>query len=214
MALKQQHLCTEKNEIGGYLSNDISQIYKEIIHWIPNLFNLLQCSASKNFVRLTSEIPREFNTFEKRNDNTIKRLTVLFQIVLQRINTRKISSIRKTIERRIEMWNEGNLDEIITEARYHQAKRLVQMNGLTSKRGKYAARVAKFTRMGWIGKASRLLMNENSEASLVYLDHMIRNYCARKISIPPAKGEHVHTECGYERHCTTVYNTTNRDSMN
>ncbi|KAI0982417.1 hypothetical protein GJ496_006598 [Pomphorhynchus laevis] len=25
-AIKQQHLCTEKNEIGGYLSNDISQI--------------------------------------------------------------------------------------------------------------------------------------------------------------------------------------------
>ncbi|KAI0982445.1 hypothetical protein GJ496_011432 [Pomphorhynchus laevis] len=62
-------------------------------------------------------------------------------------NTMKISSIRKTFERRMGMWNEGNLDEIITGTRYHQAKRLIQINGLTSKRGKDAARVAKFTRM-------------------------------------------------------------------
>ncbi|KAI0980111.1 hypothetical protein GJ496_012054 [Pomphorhynchus laevis] len=40
IGIKQQHLCTEKHEIGGYLSNDISQIYEEVIHWIPNLFNL------------------------------------------------------------------------------------------------------------------------------------------------------------------------------
>ncbi|KAI0990182.1 hypothetical protein GJ496_003793 [Pomphorhynchus laevis] len=112
------------------------------------------------------------------------------------------------------MWNEGNLDEIITEARYHQAKRLVQMNGLTFKRGKDVARVAKFTIMGCIGEASRLLMNENSEASLVSLDHMIGETTVREklASLHPRGNMYIQSVC-YERHCTTVYNTTNRDSM-
>ncbi|KAI0988937.1 hypothetical protein GJ496_009664 [Pomphorhynchus laevis] len=71
------------------------------------------------------------------------------------------------------MWSKGNLGEIIKRVKYHQAKILVQMNGLTPKQRKYTVRITKFIRMDWIGKASKLLMNENSGASLLSLDQMI-----------------------------------------
>ncbi|KAI0980110.1 hypothetical protein GJ496_012053 [Pomphorhynchus laevis] len=72
------------------------------------------------------------------------------------------------------MWNEGNLATV---------------NLAT------AATVAKFTRMGWIGNASRLL-TENWEASLVSLDHMIGETTVHeKLAFLYPMGEHVHTEC-------------------
>ncbi|KAI0981862.1 hypothetical protein GJ496_010181 [Pomphorhynchus laevis] len=99
----------------GAIELEIS--FLEVSKWKPNLFSLPQCNESRIFLRDLTNLFNKVDTPEDVAGSALMSVSVLSQCVLQRLPTRKIVLIRKTMARRLRLWSLGNLKELLEEAR-------------------------------------------------------------------------------------------------
>ncbi|KAI0980304.1 hypothetical protein GJ496_005854 [Pomphorhynchus laevis] len=103
------------------MAEQIDDSYKEVIHWTPNIWLLTKCNASEEFVDILSSQYEMANNDEAMNVG-LKSATVICQLLLQKSNSSKTKVIRKCLERRLLLWKERKLQDLIIEARLIQHK--------------------------------------------------------------------------------------------
>ncbi|KAI0986037.1 hypothetical protein GJ496_009813 [Pomphorhynchus laevis] len=109
--------------------------YLKVILRKPKLMHLTRCNASNEFVSILADLYLKSSLSSVESKNALKAATVLCQSVLQKVGSRKISTIRKILERRMWEWKSGHILELFTEAHILQEQKMREIK-LASKNDK------------------------------------------------------------------------------
>ncbi|KAK2563765.1 hypothetical protein P5673_012766 [Acropora cervicornis] len=105
------------------LSNDINNIYDEIVHFRKNIFNILSGRAGKMFIDELTFWLKQLNYILELNSIALKAFMVLPSLILQKpSSTSKSKEHSAAIERRLALWKQGDLNLLMKEVRFTQEK--------------------------------------------------------------------------------------------
>ncbi len=171
--------CSPTNEPvftwGTHDANDFSTIleaaYTEVIHWRKNSFTIPFGNAGKEFVTELAKLYSAFASASALESIALKAATTLPILLLQK--PQKASKAKEHIiclERRLRLWREGNLNDLVLEGRTIQ-RRLPK--GSSSKSKESCAR--SFANLIFAGKckAALNLLTKDSEGSILHLDDLV-----------------------------------------
>ena len=93
------------------LSNDINNIYDEIVHFRKNIFNIPSGRAGKMFIDELTFWLKQLNYILELNSIALKAFMVLPSLILQKpSSTSKSKEHSAAIERRLALWKQGDLN--------------------------------------------------------------------------------------------------------
>ena len=103
---------------------DLDECYQEVVHWKPNLFKLPKGKVGKSFV---TELARLYTAYVLASalESVALKAPVVLPLLLQKPS--KSSKNRdhiSCIERRMPLWLEGELSELLHEGRAIQVRKL------------------------------------------------------------------------------------------
>ncbi len=145
----------------------MNDIYKEVVHWRPRFTRLNRSKAANLFTdaRATSLDPLAGAT---SHSSYMKAAMILPHLAQARTKKSSIST-NAMIARRITMWNQGNFNELLVEARALQARLPVSgRRGANQDPNSFI----ELTKEGKIGKAMRLLEENPKRGVLRLSDHI------------------------------------------
>ena len=99
----------------------IAAAYEEIVHFRPNLFSIPSGAHGRSVVDLSARYLNTFGTNAAGEGIALTALMVCHSLLLQQqVNclTRKVHV--ECLNRRMQLWNEGNIDELVREVRTTQ----------------------------------------------------------------------------------------------
>ena len=150
---------------GSELFNAITRIYDEVIHWRHNLFVVSSGNACSSHVSELARLLQAFADGSSIESVCMKAVTILQVLALQKPSrTSKTRDHIRHLKRRLDLWKEGNLDEILLEGRCSQ-KHLPRPHKGRS-HNKLAKSFQKLMSKGKVNKALRLLSQNNSSGVL------------------------------------------------
>ena len=101
---------------GEKFSKDLDFVYEKIVHWRQNLFLLPTGKSGKKFIR---EMTRLINSWVDNNalkPIAFKAIMVMPALLLQKPSrSSKAKDHAEALSRRLELWDKGNLHELIHE---------------------------------------------------------------------------------------------------
>ena len=98
--------------------------YKEVVAFSPaNLFVPPSCNATKRIIEEKSRLIKEYVNASPIAHIALKTLAIIPHLFFQRThkNAKKSDNIR-AVQRRIEKWNRGEVDELVQEAKAIQSR--------------------------------------------------------------------------------------------
>ena len=111
---------------GDRLSTEMTPIiesaYREVMHWRPNLFVPPSCNSANDFV---SELTTQVKHFVDKTGFEMVSLTAFFllpHLILQLPGCRRSAAKRKAMERRLQMWRNGEIEGLLAEGRALQQR--------------------------------------------------------------------------------------------
>ena len=112
---------------GLHTIQDLSQIinatYNETTKWRKNLFNIPSGATGKRFVEEMTKLINNWNNKSPLANVALKALFIMPALLLQKpFKTSKSKDHVKSLERRLELWAEGDFDELIRECRVIQER--------------------------------------------------------------------------------------------
>ncbi|KAI0980949.1 hypothetical protein GJ496_008979 [Pomphorhynchus laevis] len=98
---------------GGIIHDNASfynptNIYQTVLQWRPNQFHLPQCSAINTFVNILASFYDSVANKAADEKSATKTAVVFCQLILQSVNSSKVSATRKALQRRLQLWHEKN----------------------------------------------------------------------------------------------------------
>ena len=149
------------NIIHQRFCEEINNIYNEVVHFRRNIFNLPSGRAGKHFIEELTFWLKQFNSNSDLNSVALKAFMVLPSSILQKPSaTSKSKEHSVTIERRLALWRQGDLNMLIKEIRF------IQDRFVNSKRARSVEDISRtFVKLAFQGKltsAIKLLDKENS----------------------------------------------------
>ena len=103
------------------LCEEINNIYNEVVHLRRNIFNLLSGRAGEHFIEELTFWLKQFNSNSDLNSVALKAFMVLPSSILQKPSaTSKSKEHSVTIERRLALWRQGDLNMLMKEIRFIQ----------------------------------------------------------------------------------------------
>ena len=142
---------------------NIQQVYDKIVYWRKNIF-MVPGGSGKKFIK---EITRLINlwTGDSPLENiALKAIHVMPALLLQRPNNSKAKDHVAALERRLELWENGNIIELLSE------RQSIQEKLPTGERSKGIAKISvKFKELmhkSNVNGALKLLTNEMSNGIL------------------------------------------------
>ena len=173
----------------------LNAAYNEVVHWRPNLFRVPYGKAGKSFV---SELARLYNSFASKSAMeciAMKAAVVLPILMLQKPSSKsKAKEHNSCLERRLNTWLDGDLDNLLFEGRTLQQRIPKSAPEDNSKRQKRHAR--SFANLMFEGKtkaAIRLLTEESKGGVLRLCDEVDSTRTVRDVLIekhPPGQPAH------------------------
>ena len=167
--------------------------YKEVVAFSPaNLFVPPNCNATKSIIEEMTRLLREYTNSSPIAPFAMKALAMIPHLFFQRThkNSKRSDDI-KAVQKRIELWNKGDVEELLKEARALQ-KRIRGKKGKKS-HGKDKARLfADKIRKGKVAAATRTLETDGEMAGILPLDEATRKTLRDKH--PEAKTAHPDTK--------------------
>ena len=92
--------------------------YSEVVHWRKNSFSVPTGKAGKEFVRELSTLFSAFATASSMESIALRAATVMPILLLQKPHrTSKAKEHTACLERRLKIWKEGNLNDLVLEGR-------------------------------------------------------------------------------------------------
>lgn len=114
----------------------LDNAYLEVVHWKPNKFKLPRGNAGKAFVLELTRLYKAFATGSALESVALKAAVIFPIIVLQKPSrSSKHKNNRSCLERRMPLWLDGNLAELLHEGRTIQ-KRLPKSTPGSKKKDK------------------------------------------------------------------------------
>ena len=149
---------------GTDLVEIVSEIYNDMVRWKKNLFQLPSGKAGKELIKLLTTWLRNYNEETTYQSIALKVVMILPNLLLQKPSaTSKSKDHVKSLELRIQMWNEGRIRELWNDSNVIQ-------NKMTSKSQKSPDDVTRiFTKLMFEGKpgAAMKFLDENSSNSVL-----------------------------------------------
>ena len=159
-----------KNKTWGNMShesfcNTINGVYDEIVHFRRNIFNLPSGRVGKAFIEELTFWIKQFNLNSDLNSVALKTFMVLPTLILQKPSaTWKSKEHCAAIERRLNLWRQGDLDLLLKEVRFIQGK---FVNSKKTRTVEDKSKVfAKLVFQGKLSAAIKLLDSESSTGLL------------------------------------------------
>ena len=139
----------------------ITATYEEIITtWRKNLFLLPRGKVGTEFIKELTRLIKLFTAPSKWNRIALSQLHIFIPLMLQKPSAKsKAKDHVKYLDKRLKLWEAGNLDAILSENREIQ-KKLKKSQKKTSEKKEKA-----FTRLMLLGKVSQAMKFVNNEDS-------------------------------------------------
>ena len=104
-------------------SRDTNGAYDEIVHFRRNIFKVPSGRSGKAFIEELTFWIKQFNSNSDLNSVALKAFMVLPTLILQKPSaTSKSKEHSAAIERRLNLWRQGDLDLLLKEVRFIQGK--------------------------------------------------------------------------------------------
>ena len=97
--------------------------FDEVVRWKRNLFRIPAGSIGKSFVRELSAMFQSYNEGSGMESVAIYAAMIMPALLLQKTGPQmKLSEMKKCLERRMNLWNCGSIDELLAEAKVLQQR--------------------------------------------------------------------------------------------
>ena len=114
-------------------SHALEATYSEVVHWRLNSLKVPAGKAGKEFVRELSRLFSAFASASSMESIALRAAIVLPILLLQKPHRKsKAKEHAECLERRLRIWKEGNLNDLVLEGRTIQS-RLPKFNSPTAK---------------------------------------------------------------------------------
>ena len=152
---------------GPTFTHLVDQCYNETIHWRRNLFKVPSGRAGKSFTRELTRMFQAFADGSALENIAMKTAMIMPALLLQKTHSRSKAKDHTThLERRLELWKEGNLNELMEEGCTIQHQ-FNNRNRNLDKTTEQTARIfAKLMMEGKVKAALRLISHENKNSPL------------------------------------------------
>ena len=162
--------------------------YEEVVFWKKNMFKLPSGASGKSFLReMTRLIENWTGMSDEMSAIALKALMVMPALLLQKPSRKSSAKQHKEyLTRRLDLWSEGNFEELLKEGRYIQHK----MQQKFAKDEENAAKM--FTRFMLLGKvnAALRLLDKQEALGVAKLDgNTIKKLRELHPEAVPAKAE-------------------------
>ena len=105
------------------VSKKIQDAYERIVFWKKNLFMLRTGAAAKKYITETTKLMNGWTNNSSLKDIALKAILIMPSLLLQKPSkTSKTKDHLKAVERRIELWIEGKIDELLFEGETIQSR--------------------------------------------------------------------------------------------
>ncbi|KAI0986731.1 hypothetical protein GJ496_009955 [Pomphorhynchus laevis] len=122
MSVTSQVQNEAEKHIGCGTLDQYVMAYNECRHWRLNCFRILKCSVGSAFVDHLANMYKEAILETNEQNNALYKILVFCQLILQRPGNLKISVLRKTLERRLDLWKNYKLYDMLNEAKVLQSR--------------------------------------------------------------------------------------------
>ena len=146
---------------GNELTTAISDIYIEVVQWQRNLFNVPTGKAGEMFIDEVRKVIKLFTTGSDFEPIALTILMIMFPLLLQKPSrSSKCKDHVRYLEKRLSMWQEGQLKLLVSESRAIQ-------NRLTKKKRSSEEQEKAFVRLMLQGKISAAMRFIGSQSSSI-----------------------------------------------
>ena len=144
----------------GEVQIAVQGIHSKITTWQKNIFELPRGKAGKDFIAETTRLWQLFNNKTLWEPVAIHLLIIFLPLMLQKPSIRsKSKDHRRYLEKRLQMWKDGELEALMAEAEE------VQRRLCASKKKKEAA-VRGFSKLMMLGKVRQALKLVDAESDI------------------------------------------------
>ena len=149
---------------GPTIVDIFDQCYDEIVHWKRNIFKVPSGKSGKSFVREMSRLLNAFGDASALEVVALKAAMVMPALLLQKPHRRsKAKEHSSHLNRRLALWNSGNIMDLIKEARSIQ-HHITQSSHKSPE--ELARSFSKLMMEGKVKKAMKLLSDNSSGGPL------------------------------------------------
>ena len=97
---------------------EVKKAYEEIVRWRKNIFDLPKGHAGKQFVAEMSTLVRSWTNKTAKRCYALKALMIMPTLLLQRTSKKtKSSENKETLKRRLQLWKNNQIGELLHECR-------------------------------------------------------------------------------------------------
>ena len=151
---------------GESFARSITAIYDEIVHWKRNLFKTPSGRAGRMFVQEQARLFTAYAESSALESISLKTAMVMPTLLLQKPHQRsKPKELRTHLERRLNLWSQGNLEDLMNEARTIQ-NNSTRVHHKGQNPQDTARRFAKLMMHGKVKAALRLIGTEGNGGPL------------------------------------------------
>ena len=149
---------------GEQFAHSIRQAYKEIAHWRNNIFAVPHGIVGKSFVAELSRLFRAYGESNAMESIALTAAIMLPPLLLQKPHPKdKVKDNISCLEKRLTLWKEGNISELLLEGNSIQQR--LPVNSRSVKKDCIAKKFSKLMKMGKVKAAMKFLAS--SEASIL-----------------------------------------------
>lgn len=153
----------------------MSNAYEEVIHWIPNLFVPPLRASGKSFVSELARLFQSYGDISSLERVAMKAITVFQHLILQKPSKgSKAKDHVRHLVRRLDLWLDGNLDNLLDEGRCIQERLKRQRPQFSSASSAKSKQFTQHMKKGDVKMALNCLFSGTSKGVL-NLDDVIYN---------------------------------------
>ena len=162
-------------------TKSLESAYKETVHWKKNCFRIPQGKAGKSFIHELAHLFHAFATGSALESVALKAATVLALLILQKSHhNSKPKEHAACLERRMKLWEEGNITELVRDGRVIQ-------NRIPNHQSQGAKQqlARSFVKLMFQGKthATLQLLTDKGKEGVLHLHDTINNGDAEQITV-------------------------------
>ena len=158
----------------------VVKAYEDVVHWRQNVFSVPSGKTGKEFVGELARLFRGYGESSALEAIALKAAMVFPPLLLQKPHPKaKTKDHIICLERRMALWHDGNIAELLREGKIIQQKLISSPSH--SKNDSLAKSFARLMKKGKVKTAMRLL--SSSEASILSIHDETRNTSGESVSV-------------------------------
>ena len=157
------------------LAKFLQDILNRVVHWRRNLFKVPSGKAGRTFVHELSRLFQAYAESSALEGVAMKSAMIMPALLLQKPHSRsKTKEHVKHLERRLQLWKDGNLNSLLDEGSAIQSQFDRECRGKIKPTDQISRTFSKFMMEGKVRSALRLI-SEGNNGQPLRLDNLVEN---------------------------------------